>query len=136
MMLEQVMREIRNFFPIESYAGDFTVENGVISPLKLFNGQYYMIEGSKLNDGVYKYGEPIEQPADTLNGYVIVLAPPKAFLELVSEIEAYQTKYGDVTPYTSESFGGYSYSKATGSNGSSLSWADAFSKRLNTWRKI
>ena len=135
-MLEQVMRDIRNYFPVESHHGTFTIENGVISPLSLHAGQYYMIEGSTLNDGVYKYGEPIEQPAETFTGYITVLAPPKAFLEIVSEIEAYQAKYGDVTPYTSESFGGYSYTKASGSNGGSISWADAFGKRLNAWRKI
>lgn len=135
-MLEQVMREIRNYFPVESHYGTFTIENGVISPLSLHVGQYYMIEGSALNDGVYKYGETIEQPAETFTGYITVLAPPKAFLEIVTEIEAYQAKYGDVTPYTSESFGGYSYTKASGSNGSSISWADAFGKRLNAWRKL
>lgn len=134
-MLEQVMREIRNYFPRQTYSGVFTIENGNISPLTLHSGQYYFVEGSLYNDGVHQYGDTAEQAAETFEGYITLLAPPKAFMELVDEIEAYQLKYGDVTPYTSESFGGYSYSKATGSNGSALSWADVFGKRLNAWRK-
>lgn len=135
MMLEQVMREIRNYFPRDTYSGIFTIKNGIISPSCLLNGQYYMIEGSLFNDGVHVYGDTDAQTSETFDGYITVLAPPKAFLELVKEIESYQSKYGDATPYTSESFGGYSYSKATGSNGSALSWADVFGKRLNAWRK-
>ena len=44
-----------------------------------------------------------------------------------------------MSPYMSESFGGYSYSKGasnTASGGSVVTWQDAFKTRLAPWRKI
>ena len=38
--------------------------------------------------------------------------------------------------YTAESFDGYSYSKATDSDGVGVSWQSVFAKRLSRWRKI
>lgn len=133
MMLEQVMREIRDFFPAREFSGHFTIEDGIMSPAYITEGQYFLIEGSIFNDGVYQYGDNLTD--EEFDGYVTLLAPPASFLSLVKEIEDYQTKYGEASPYTSESFGGYSYTKAAGSNGGSVSWADVFSKRLNAWRK-
>ena len=40
------------------------------------------------------------------------------------------------SPYTSESFGDYSYTKATGESGAPLTWRDVFASRLNAWRKL
>ena len=84
---------------------------------------------------------------ETFEGAVWAMAVPPAVLALLAEIEAWQEKYGGVdsaamSPFTSESFGGYSYSK--GSRGSSSSsgtgdagtWQSVFSSRLNKWRKI
>lgn len=133
-MLEEIMREIHNFFPTRTYSGEFTIEDSIISPQCITEGQYIFIEGSVFNGGVHKYGDKLVD--EVFNGYITLLNPPSTFLSLVAEIEAYQAKYGDATPYTSESFGGYSYSKATGTNGAGLSWADVFRKRLNAWRKI
>ena len=46
-----------------------------------------------------------------------------------------------MSPFNSESFGGYSYSKSGGSSSSgnvdlSGTWQGAFADRLNNWRKI
>lgn len=134
MMLEEVMREIKNFFPVREYSGQFTIKDGIINPQCITEGQYFLIEGSIFNNGVYQYGDSLTDEA--FDGYITLLAPPASFLSLVNEIEEYEAKYGAETPYTSESFGGYSYTKATGANGAGLSWIDAFRKRLNAWRKI
>jgi hypothetical protein len=67
------------------------------------------------------------------------MAVPRGFLALVAEIEAWNTKYGAgaMSPYASESFGGYSYSKgATAGGSNATTWSDAFASRLNAWRKI
>ena len=47
-------------------------------------------------------------------------------------------KYGEksLSPYQSESFGGYSYTKASASNGDQVDWKTVFRSRLNRWRKI
>ncbi len=133
MMLEDVMRETRNFFAVREFSGQFTIKDSVLSPACIAEGQYFLIEGSVFNDGVYQYGDTLTD--EEFTGHVSLLAPPASFLSLVKEIEDYQTKYGEASPYTSESFGGYSYTKAAGSNGS-VSWADVYSKRLNVWRKV
>lgn len=73
------------------------------------------------------------------------MAIPPAMLSLSEEIDAWQTKHGGVdstamSPYNSESFGGYSYSKSSGgsaeSGGGFGGWQSAFANRLNPWRKL
>ena len=73
---------------------------------------------------------------ETFTGTITELHPPLAFLDLVAEIKAYQLKNGAQGPYQSESFGGYSYTRATDKNGNAASWKNAFGSRLATWRKI
>lgn len=130
-MLFEIMVHIKNFFPTElSEETEYKIEGGVISLPFVSDGQYIRIEGSTLNDGVYQY--PVADLTDEeFKGTITVLAPPKSFLELVKEIETFQKKY-EATPFASESFGGYSYTKSD--NGSS--WASVFKSRLNTWRKL
>ena len=57
---------------------------------------------------------------------------------LAAEIDEYRhTHDDDKTPeFNSESFGGYSYTRATNSDGLPLTWRDVFRKRLNPWRKL
>lgn len=137
-MLEQVLRHIRNWFVSDVHRGTFTAENGSIALPFLLNGQYYRIVGSVLNDGVYLRGE--EALADeTFTGEIWALAIPRQLLLLVADIEKWQEKNGEAaaSPYQSESFGGYSYTKATeGEKGGGVAWTSAFRSHLNAWRKI
>ena len=131
-MLYKVMRHLRNFFATTTYhSGVFTVENGVINP-PLDEGQYYLIEGSVKNDGVYKM--PTALNDEKFYGVITLLAPPPAFIETVDAIKEYQDKHGN-SPYVSESFGGYSYSKAQGKNGP-ITWKEVFAEDLKVWRRI
>lgn len=128
------MKHIHNVFPAKHLSGAFSIKSGTISLLDIKDGQYFLIEGSLFNDGVYKY--PVDNLQDEeFNGYVTLLAPPQEFLTLVDEIEAY-CKDNVRTGLQSESFGGYSYTKATGANGGIADWTDVFKQRLNAWRKI
>lgn len=134
-MLETVMREVNNFFPVDKVFDTFTVQDGSITLPFLQMGQYFRVVGSIFNDGVYQY--PTKGLTDeAFDGAVWALAVPKAFLDLVKEVETYQTKNGEPRPFTSESFGGYSYSKATNSKGVSVGWREVFAGRLNQWRRI
>ena len=151
-MLDIICREIRNYFDSNKpkLYGDFTITDGKITDDGFYDNiqlnQYFYIEGSVFNDGVYKYTSQLTLTDETFNGTIGLMAIPKAFLDLVSDIEAWQKEYGAVdsyamSPYNSESFGGYSYSK--GSNGgagtgggSSNSWQSAFRSRLKQWMKI
>ena len=136
-MLDEILAEIRNYFVVKVHSGDFEVIGGKLSPLDfLQNGQYFRIVGSVMNDGVYRY--PYSGLTDeTFSGEIWALAVPPTLIALAADIEEYEKKAKEtISPYTSESFGGYSYTKATDSNGSPLSWEKVFAKRLNKWRKI
>lgn len=136
-MLDEILAEIRNYFVVSVHSGDFEVIGGRLSPLDfLQNGQYFRIVGSVMNDGVYRY--PYSGLTDeTFSGEIWALAVPPTLIALAADIEEYEKKAKEtVSPYNSESFGGYSYTKATDSNGSPLTWEKVFAKRLNKWRKI
>ena len=139
-MLEQVLMNIRNWFTVDGgiYSGTFTIEDGGIALPFLANGQYFRICGSVFNDGLHQYPED-SLVDETFNGTIWALAIPKAVIELANEIQKWQEKNGDasVSPYQSESFGGYSYSKATDAEtGGAVTWQSAFKKQLSAWRKI
>ena len=134
-MLETVLQNLNNWFlvPDGVHAGEFTVQGGQITLPFLQTGQYFRVVGSVFNDGLHQY--PVADLTDeTFTGSVWALAVPKAVIELAEEIDAWQTKNGDPGPFTSESFGGYSYSKATNASGMAVGWQDVFKSRLNDWR--
>ena len=67
---------------------------------------------------------------EKFDGTIWHMYVPADVIALASEIDEFQTNYGKVSPFSSESFGGYSYSKQfTG-------WKDAFADKLKKWRKI
>lgn len=139
-MLEQVLRHLNNWFLVEIHEGTFTVENGSITLPFLLTNQYFRICGSVFNDGLHQY--PAGDLTDeTFTGTVWVLAVPKAVVALAEDIAAWEEKNGEAvaSPYTSESFGGYSYTKASGGKSDTSAvtgWQDAFRGRLNDWRKL
>lgn len=132
-MLETVLMYLNNWFIVDRYDDTYTIEDGGITLPFLVDGQYFRIVGSLFNDGVYQY--PAELTDETFDGSVWALAIPKALLSTVDEITAWTAKNGDGGAYTSESFGGYSYSKATNSKGIAVGWRDVFSAQLSPWKK-
>lgn len=130
--------KLNNYFEREIHTDTFTVENGSISLPFLLDGQYFRIVDSVLNDGVYKY--PCSELTDeSFRGEVWAMGVPPALIALLAEINEWQTKYGETvqSPYSSESFAGYSYSKATDSQtGGAVTWQSAFRSQLSKWRKI
>lgn len=136
-MLENVLRYLRNWFVVPGgiRCGIYTIENGSIHLPFLQEKQYFRIVGSVFNDGVYQY--PVYNLSDeTFDGAIWAMAVPQALLDTVRDIEAWNEKNAATveSPYVSESFGGYSYTKA--GTGVSNGWKDAFRSRLNQWRKI
>lgn len=151
MMLETVCAHIHNYFcaPESIVRGAWTIENGVIdlSDMAITEGQYFRIVGSALNDGVYLY--PVQAPEEgeptlldeTFTGEIWPMKVPRAVLEIVSEIEAWQARYGEAmaSPFQSENvIGVYSYTKGSSGGGASSAdgWKDVFKSRLNPWRKL
>lgn len=135
-MLYEIMKSIKNFFPDNSHqiTGRFTISDNVIEPfVSLCEGQYFLIEGSAVNDGVYQKGAELVD--EEFEGTIIPLKIPRDFLTLVEEIEQ-TAKSEKPSTMQSESFGGYSYTRATTSTGQLASVIDAYATRLNAWRKI
>lgn len=142
-MLEQILNFIHNFFVKEVYRGKFVISDGELQVDFLLTNQYCKIIGSVFNDGVHKYSSG-HLTDETFEGEVWAMAVPPAVIALASDIEAWVTKYGEtaLSPFSSESFGGYSYTKASGGNVGAngykptMDWRDMFGPQLNQWRKI
>ena len=144
-MLTELCQELKNWFEREKYFGTFTIENGaiIVPDGSLQNGQYFRIVGSVFNDGVHKYDpENAEQLTDEVfRGAIWTMAVPPSVVDLSERISEWETKYGESvsSPYSSESFGGYSYTKANSGQGnadSSQTWRSTFASELDKWRKI
>lgn len=143
-MLNEICRELRNWFDREKpkMYGRFTISSGKITDSTFLaviqENQYFRIVGSVFNDGIYKYDNELNLEDETFDGAIWLLAIPQEIIDLDAEVTAWIAKYGDAvsTPYNSESFGGYSYSKANSASGAATSWQSAFAEKLNLWRKI
>lgn len=135
-MLEDVLQELNNWFVRGIYAGDYEIKDGSIVLPFLVDGQYFRILGSLFNDGLHKYPDD-GLVSERFNGVIWALAVPSAVVSLAEEIAAWNEKNGaSPGPYTSESFGGYSYTRATNAQGMAVGWQDVFAARLAPWRKL
>lgn len=135
--LEAVMTYCNKFFERESRKGNFTVSGGSLSGADFLQpGQYFRISGSVFNDGVHQYGDS-GLTDETFSGTVSALAPPRAFLTLCANIDAWQAKHGAAarSPYTSEGFGPYHYTKGSG-RASDNGWQAQFALELSRWRRL
>lgn len=147
-MLTEICAEIKNYFTKKSdrHLGEFAIVNGQITPSFDIPTDYIRIIGSYHNDGVHKISDHDLIDEDAFHGAIWIMRLPKDFLDLVEEIEDWQKENGSPTsvamgPFQSESFGGYSYSKAQsyasqGNSGSSASWKTAYASRLNIYRRL
>ena len=114
-MLFEVMKELNNFFDVERVYGEFTISDGGLQDVEVHERQYFRIIGSVFNDGVFR--EPATLTDETFTGAVWLLAVPGDFIQLCDDIQTWADKNltadsQAMSPYTSESFGGYSYSKS------------------------
>ena len=149
-MIGEICAEIKNYFTLDGdiHIDDWVIQNGVISPVLDFPTDYIRIVGSRLNDGVYKVSDLVKNPLkdETFHGGIWIMSVPADFIALVAEIEEWQrvngaTSSANMSPFTSESFGGYSYSKASGgtieSGGASVpTWQSQYANRLKIYRKV
>lgn len=141
--LTEVCTYLNNFFWEKKIRGTLHIEGGAIEVPALKDGQYFCISGSTFNNGVHLYPATDLRDED-FEGEIMAMAVPETVIALASDIEAWQAKYGTVdstnmSPFTSESFSTYSYSKQVGGGaggGSNTTWMDAFRDRLNPYRRL
>ena len=141
MNLTELCAHLRNWFvrsDADRHVGTFEVVGGSIDLPWLAEGQYFRIIGSVFNDGVWQY--PTSELVDEVfDGAVWAMAVPPDAVSLAEEITAWEEKYRDAaeSPYQSESFGGYTYTKAAADTAAGgLSWTTVFRSRINRWRKL
>lgn len=146
-MLTEICQYLKNWFDrgLPKWEGTFRISDGSIEGISLQDGQYFRIIGSVFNDGVHQF--PASELRDEeFDGAVWSMAIPPHFLILVETIADWCWKYEKVTgpnmsPFQSESFKGYSYSKSSGYSGGSsgtapVTWKTQFAPQLAPWRKI
>ncbi len=141
-MIGEICAYVRNYFlgsdPRRNiHSGEYVISGGELAPLDfLKDGQYFRIVGSALNDGVYRY--PVADLADeTFTGSVWAMEVTPSFVALADEIKAFcESDAGKASPFVSESFGGYSYTKAADANGVPITWEKVFAAKLNKYRRM
>jgi len=147
--MTELCQDLRNWFERERFTGQIQLaSDGAVlcngKTIPLMDGQYFRVEGSVFADGVHKYPDDETLPEE-FAGTVWTMAVPLPFIQLADDIASWRDKYEGadsqaMSPYTSESFGGYSYSKGGSSagagTGGGTSWKAAFKSRLTPWRKI
>lgn len=155
MDITEVCQEVRNYFAPAGkkydlsyiHEGTYTISGQSISPLEFIaDGQYFRITGSAMNDGVYcKTAEGMQTLTDEeFTGQIWEMSVPRAFLALCADISAWRTANesadsANMSPYMSESFAGYSYSKGASNGvgaGNAITWQSQFEQRLVAWRRI
>ena len=152
-MLQEICEHIHNYFISSRFQGTYTIADGMLSPAPdLKNGQRFLVSGSDPNDGIYTWRTDGIRDDDDIagagladevfSGAICGLSIPPQLAALSAEIREWVGTYGDViaSPYQSESFGGYSYTRASaaGSAGGSMAagWQEVFANRLHRWRKV
>lgn len=147
-MLTDICKELNNWFDTQRLFGKFTVADGKITDDEFLSRiqpeQYFRIVGSVFNDGVCQFTDELSLHDEIFTGAVWLMAVPPSVIGLAEDISGWVDKYGGVdsenmSPYKSESFGGYSYSKSGGGSsddGNSGTWQSVFSNRLKKYRKV
>lgn len=150
-MLTEICAEIKNYFSYECdrHIGDFAIIDGHVTPSFDIPTDYIRVVGSHLNDGVHKISDNDLVDEGKFHGAIWVMSPPKDFLALADEIASWQEANGAVnstnmSPFQSESFGGYSYSKGMSYSNSqgnaspsgSATWQSQYASRLKIYRRI
>lgn len=142
MTMTELCTELKNWFERSERSGEFEIKDGVLDVDFLLDGQYFRVIGSVFNDGVHQF------PAKDLKnevfcGDIVGMAVPPDVISLLADINEWNEKNSAVmnSPYSSESFGGYSYTLASDQSGggaasAGMTWQAKFRTRLNKWRKV
>lgn len=161
-MLTEVCAYLKNYFLVDYlrpeekiHYGTFAIQGNEIQALPFLEiGQYFRVVGSVFNDGVWKNVErrsgETPQPGtsaamtdETFTGAIWAMSVPPEVVDLAEEIATWRTANASALsgPYQSESFGGYSYSKASGggsggNTSAAYGWQDQFANRLAPYRRL
>jgi hypothetical protein len=150
-MLTELCKEVNNYFCKEKdiIHGKFSVVDGKLTPpVDLLDDQYFRITESVFNDGVYKNTEELQlKDEPEFSGAIWKMKVEKEFEDLAKRISEWRLKNEsldseNMSPFQSESFFEYSYSKGSsggsknGAGGTAVNWRTQFAKDLEPYRRI
>ena len=150
-MLLSVLRHIRNYFDHTEERGDFSlVDSNIILQGEYKIGQYILITGSILVNGVYKIvdiagklhslesadGTASDIVSENFNGVIYGLVIPPDFLNIVNDIKAFVDEQGAPTNIRSETNQNYRWESALDKNGNIAGWEQIFSTKLAPFKKM
>lgn len=139
-MLTEICAYLKNYFEYDRIIGNIHVSDGVLycgdQQIGVKEGQYFALFREHFALGVYKYGTDTLEDRDEFRGAVWLMDVPSAVLRADEWAEEWNTTNGGATseansPFQSESFGGYSYSKGSVGNtsGGSAIGASVFDEK-------
>lgn len=141
-VMMQVMDACRRHFIRSFYEREFDIVGGAIAGIQPKAHELVIIKGSANHDGLWKVEAGADDSAvlvdadalgdETFVGKVFLVSPPLVFRDMCEGIDKWLEKNPD-SPMTSESFGGYSYTRATGAHGA-VTWQEAFAPALSMYR--
>lgn len=140
-----IMKKVNNYFFDFKERGEYSILDNTIEVRgNYIIGQYVLIKGSILNDGVYQIRDIKDNiitldgllNTEVFDGYICALKVPTDFIMLCKEIEEFN-KENVKTQIVSESFpGNYSYTKATNKDNAPITWENVFKSELINYKKI
>lgn len=157
-MLNEVLEYLNNYFykytlgvANYTFTKDVTFTTNTLTASDFSDtfvaGEYIKIEGTRLNDGVYKISA-VDATTITVDGTLDIAIEseaevettltkcyiPKDLISLIAEIKTYNTNTTD--GIVSERQGERSVTYGTSSSGGSTGWQNAFASRLSKYRKL
>lgn len=145
-MLTEICQYLHNYFDYERHYGDISIIGQSIfcdgKEIEIESGQYFALFRDKFVLGVYKKGDTLTDK--TFEGAVWLMDVPVSILNADTWATNWMNKNGGVdseanSPFQSESWGGYSYSKGSNSSGKiggSVFDQATFVRMLAPYRKL
>lgn len=135
---------LRNYFTDKEHIfhGTYTIRDKVLSTNFVKNNQYFRITGSAFNNGVFcNNPDDLKRLRDeTFTGAIWVMAVPEDFIELCDEAERFKAKIAEISGnfegYTSESWGGYTYTLPTSAPAFIQEWQCHIKQGMNMYRRL
>lgn len=140
--IKEICDYLRNYFLDDIYEQTFEVVNNTINldKISIQEGQFFLIEGSVFNDGIYQYPCATLQDEVIKYGAIATLRIPSDIIQIARDSIKWEEENAKTlnSPLQSESFGGYSYTKASSqiSSTGQFTWKDAFIDKLRSYKKL
>lgn len=120
-MLTEICAHLKNYFDYSRFYGDISISGGAVScrgvQIDMDEGQYFALFRPHYCLGIFRYGDELEDRT-VKNGSVWLMDIPPAIFAAIEWAEKWNELNGGAdsaanSPFQSESFGGYSYSKGS-----------------------